>query len=144
MIPSLLNVLTECIHILSSWCVCVCWLLSRVHVLISISWISVWFQDCSNIWEGQCNVYAFFPPLFYYLFIYTFILEKGMANHSSILAWRIPWTEEPGGLKSMGSQRVRHIRATEHMTCHWAQHTYLYLYRYITSLKAKALICLFF
>ena len=34
-------------------------------------------------------------------------LEKGMATHSSILAWRIPWTEEPGGLQSMGSQRVR-------------------------------------
>ena len=35
-------------------------------------------------------------------------LEEGMATHSSILAWRIPWTEEPGGLQSMGSQRVRH------------------------------------
>ena len=35
-------------------------------------------------------------------------LEKGMATHSSILAWRIPWTEEPGGLQSMGSQRVVH------------------------------------
>ena len=34
-------------------------------------------------------------------------LEKGMAAHSSILAWRIPWTEEPGGLKSMRSQRLR-------------------------------------
>ena len=34
-------------------------------------------------------------------------LEKGVATHSSILAWRIPWTEEPGGLQSMGSQRVR-------------------------------------
>src|SRR5574340_240593 len=33
-------------------------------------------------------------------------LEEGMATHSSILAWRIPWTEEPGGLQSMGSQRV--------------------------------------
>ena len=33
-------------------------------------------------------------------------LEKGMAPHSSILAWRIPWTEEPGGLQSTGSQRV--------------------------------------
>ena len=33
-------------------------------------------------------------------------LEKGMATHSSILAWRIPWTAEPGGLQSMGSQRV--------------------------------------
>ena len=35
-------------------------------------------------------------------------LEKEMATHSSILAWRIPWTEEPGELQSMGSQRVRH------------------------------------
>ena len=35
-------------------------------------------------------------------------LEKGMANHSSILAWRIPWTEEPGGLQFMGSHRVGH------------------------------------
>ena len=35
-------------------------------------------------------------------------LEKGMATHSSMLAWRIPWTEEPGGLQSMDSQRVRH------------------------------------
>ena len=35
-------------------------------------------------------------------------LEKEMATHSSILAWRIPWTEDPRGLQSMGSQRVRH------------------------------------
>ena len=35
-------------------------------------------------------------------------LEKVMASHSSILDWRIPWTEEPGGLQFLGSQRVRH------------------------------------
>ena len=35
-------------------------------------------------------------------------LEKGIATYSSILAWRIPWTEEPGGLQSMQLQRVRH------------------------------------
>jgi len=35
-------------------------------------------------------------------------LEKGMATHSSILAWEIPWTEETGGLESTGSQRVGH------------------------------------
>ena len=35
-------------------------------------------------------------------------LKKGMAAHSSILAWRIPWTEGPGELQSMGSQRVKH------------------------------------
>ena len=36
-------------------------------------------------------------------------LEEGMATHSSILAWRIPWTEEPGGLQSIGLQRVGHV-----------------------------------
>jgi len=40
-------------------------------------------------------------------------LEKGIATHSSILAWRIPWTEEPGGLQSMGSQRVGHDLVTK-------------------------------
>ena len=35
-------------------------------------------------------------------------LKEDMATHSSILAWRLPWTEEPGGLQSMGSQRVGH------------------------------------
>ena len=39
-------------------------------------------------------------------------LEKEMTTHSSILAWRIPWTEEPGGLQSTGSQRVGHDYAT--------------------------------
>ena len=39
-------------------------------------------------------------------------LEKEMATHSNILPWRIPWTEEPGGLQSTGSQRVRHDWAT--------------------------------
>ena len=35
-------------------------------------------------------------------------LEEGMGTHSGILAWRIPWTEEPGGLQSMGSQSIGH------------------------------------
>ena len=59
-------------------------------------------------------------------------LEKGMAAHSSILAWRIPWTEEPGRLQSMGSQRVRHDLATKQQ---WTIVEYLY---YKTSLwKSK-------
>ena len=41
-------------------------------------------------------------------------LVKVMATHSSILAWRIAWAEEPGGPQSMGSQRVRHDEATQH------------------------------
>ena len=44
------------------------------------------------------------------------LLEEEIATHSSILAWKIPWTEEPGGLQSMGSHRVRHDWAAEH-TC---------------------------
>ena len=40
-------------------------------------------------------------------------LEEEMATHSRILAWKNPWTEEPGELQSIGSQRVRHNRATE-------------------------------
>ena len=41
-------------------------------------------------------------------------LEKRMATHSSTLTWRIPWTEEPDWLQSMGSQRLEHDLATEH------------------------------
>ena len=42
------------------------------------------------------------------------LLEKEIATHSSFLAWRIPWTEEPGGLQTMGSHRVKRNKATEH------------------------------
>ena len=49
-------------------------------------------------------------------------LEKGMATHSNILAWRIPWTEEPDGLQSMGLQRARHNWATN-------MHTVFVLFR---------------
>ena len=41
------------------------------------------------------------------------LLEEGMATHCSILAWRIPWTEEPSGLQSTGSQKVGHDLETE-------------------------------
>ena len=42
-------------------------------------------------------------------------LEEEMATHSSILVWKFPWTEEPGGLQFMGSQRVRHNLASKHI-----------------------------
>ena len=45
-----------------------------------------------------------------------YIYEEGMATHSSILAWRIPYTEEPGGLQSMGSQRIGHDRVAKQST----------------------------
>ena len=44
-------------------------------------------------------------------------LQEGMETHSSVLAWRVPWTEEPGGLESIGSQRAGHDWS------HLAQHT---------------------
>ena len=49
-------------------------------------------------------------------------LEKGMATHSSILAWKTPWTEEPGRVQSMRSQRVRHDCTTNIYT-----HTHIYI-----------------
>ena len=55
-------------------------------------------------------------------------LEKGMATHSSIFTWKIPWTEEPGGLQSMESQRVKHDRATlSHTHTHTHTHTVTFL-----------------
>ena len=45
-------------------------------------------------------------------------LGEEVATHSSILAWRTPWTEDPGGLQSTGLQRVRHNLVTEHCTNH--------------------------
>ena len=54
-------------------------------------------RNLSAMWETQVRFLCWEVPL-----------EKGMATHSSILAWRIPWTEEPSRLQSMGSQRVGH------------------------------------
>ena len=52
-----------------------------------------------------------------------------MESHSSILAWEIPWTKEPGGLRSMGLQRVGHDRVTEHAHAHTHVHTHtMYLF----------------
>ena len=53
-------------------------------------------KNLSAMWETQVQSLAREDPL-----------EEGMASHSSVLAWRILWTEEPGGLQPMGSQRVR-------------------------------------
>ena len=57
-------------------------------------------------------------------------LERGMATHSSILAWRIPWTEEPGGLQSVESQRVRHDRATN-------THTHTHKVDFVSSVQTR-------
>ena len=73
----------------------------------SILWISLAslvVQTVKNppaVWETWVQSLGWDDPL-----------KKGTSTHSSILAWRIPWTEEPGGLQSMGLQRVGHNRVT--------------------------------
>ena len=52
-------------------------------------------------------------------------LEQGMATHSSILPWRIPWTEDPGGLQSIGLQRIRHDWSD--LACTWFNTLILYI-----------------
>ena len=54
--------------------------------------------------------------------------EKGLATHSSILAWKISWTEEPGGLQSMGSQRVRHDWETNTFPSPWFWDSFVLLH----------------
>ena len=62
-------------------------------------------------------------------------LEKEMATHSNILAWRITWTEEPGGLQSMGSQRVRQHLETKPPPPH---------YYFISNPSFREALCLFY
>ena len=64
---------------------------------MGLSLVTQTVQNLSVMWETQVQTLDQVDPL-----------EKVMATHSNILAWRIPWTEEPGGLQSMGSQRVGH------------------------------------
>ena len=66
-----------------------------------------WWHACLHPWK-----FATWRFICGDLLYYNFILEKEMATHSSTLAWKIPWMEEPGRLQSMGSQRVRHDWAT--------------------------------
>ena len=70
----------------------------RIGYPLQYSWATLVAQMVKNLsamWETWVRFLGWKDPL-----------EEGMATHSSILAWRIPWTEEPGGLQPMGSQRV--------------------------------------
>ena len=69
-------------------------------------------------------------------------LQKGMATHFSLLAWRTPWTEEPGGLQSMGSQRVWHDWVTNIFTFICFIHIYpLHMYPIYTHIPATPYKC---
>ena len=102
---SLSHLLTICqSRYVSSTC-----LLSSYHLCVnkSIYLSLVISARLSFIHQHIC--YLFISPSITFLsIIYLSILEKEMAAHSSTLAWKIPWTEEPHKLQSMGSQRVSH------------------------------------
>ena len=65
-----------------------------LHYLLELAQM---VKNLPGMWETQVRFLGWEDPL-----------EKEMATHSSILAWRIPWTEKPGGLQSLGLQRVRY------------------------------------
>ena len=71
-----------------------------------------WWAAVHGVAEGQTWLsdftFTFFHLMKGLLHVYTWETEKAMAPHSSTLAWKIPWTEEPGGLQSMGLLRVGH------------------------------------
>ena len=67
------------------------------HIHIGISLVAQTVKCLSTMWETRVQSLVWEDPL-----------EKEMAIHSSTIAWKIPWTEEPGKVQSMGSQRVGH------------------------------------
>ena len=68
-----------------------------IQIYVCVSLVAQMVKNLPAMWETWVQSLGWEDPP-----------EKGMATHSSVLAWRIPWTEEPGGLQSMGLQRVRH------------------------------------
>ena len=96
-----------CASQLLSLC-CRAWKPSTHFHIPTLRWVSLVTQTLKNLpatWETQVQSLGQEDPL-----------EKGMATHSNILAWRIPWTEEPDGLQSIGSQRVGHNQVTNTFT----------------------------
>ena len=81
------------------------------------------FERISRIWASLVAQRVKYLPAMRETWVWSLgwedPLEKGMAIHSSILPWRIPWTEEPCRIQFMGSQKVRHNWATKHNTAVW-------------------------
>ena len=80
---------------------CTIWWLTIFKDYIWASLVAQMVKTLPTMWEIPVQILSQEDPR-----------EKRMATHSNILAWRIPWTEEPGGLQSMGLQRIRHDWAT--------------------------------
>ena len=107
-----LSRLQELVMDREAWC-------AEVHA-VTKSWtrLSDWTELNwpSSIWASMVAQLVKNPPAMWETWVRSLgwkdPLEMGVSTHSSILAWRIPWVEEPGRLQSMGSQRVRHDRVT--------------------------------
>ena len=107
----------------SSWS-CFCWLyraspsLAAKNIINLISVLTTWWCPCvvfSSVIGRGCllwPVHSHGKTLIAFALLHSIFSEKAMAPHSSTFAWKIPWTEEPGWLQSMGSLRVRHNWAT--------------------------------
>ena len=80
------------------------------RITLQCSWASLVAQTVKNL---PAMRETWVPSL-----VWENSLEEGMATHSSILAWKIPWTEEPGMLQSTGSQRVIQLFVTEGLSTH--------------------------
>ena len=104
--------------------VSVCWVLSRPWDLIGKAWTPDFISYLSRAVPTRVRSLGWEVPL-----------EKEMSIHSSICAWRIPWTEKPGGLQSVGSQRVRHDWATNAHNTHTHTHTHTHGLLYTLCLK---------
>ena len=94
---------------------------------LGTQWDQRWIPDHACLTSETTVICHLGVDTLYYMYLFIFKplgqenpLEKRMATHSSILGWRIPWTEEPGELQSMGTQRVRHDWATN-------THTHIHL-----------------
>ena len=81
------------------------------------------FSLLHNWWASLVTQMVKNPPRRWEMGVWSlgleYPLEEGMATHSTLLAWRIPWTEEPGGLQSTRSQRVGHAWATKQIAQIW-------------------------
>ena len=97
---------------------CVC---MYIYIYDRASLVAQTVKRLSTMWETQIQSLGWEDPL-----------EKEMTIPSSTIAWKIPWTEEPGRLQSMGSQRVRHDWATLSYIYIW-----IYIYIYFSSKKWK-------
>ena len=108
----------------------------QVYLYTCINWyISIYLdvlvlktvKNLSAVWETWVQSLGWEDPL-----------EKGMATHSSILDWEIPWTEEPSGLQFMGLQTVGHGWATNtHTHTHTDLYTYIYIRLYVCDLLSQ-------